>query len=168
LLADDDSETVIHGCKILARLLVVHGSAYTAKFAGKSGGFTIMANRLKRFWDLPQLWTICFCILFGQDVADINLDSRADFHTLAERFDKRKVVYSESLVIITSMLQHGLKDVMKYQDDPDSPAASLTPSHGFPRPSSAYETRPRASSDIIRGLEPRCMFIPLLFGLSVC
>lgn len=155
LLADDDSETVIHGCKILARLLVVHGSAYTSKFAGKSGGFTIMANRLKRFWDLPPLWTICFCILFGQDVADVNLDSRADFHTLAEKFSKRKVVYPESLVIITSMLQHGLKDVMKYQEDPDSPAASLTPSHALPRPSSAYETRPRASSDLLRGLEPR-------------
>lgn len=119
-----------------------------------------MANRLKRFWDLPPLWTICFCILFGQDVADIDLDSRADFHTLAERFDKRKVVYPESLVIITSMLQHGLKDVMKYQEDPDSPATSLTPSHALPRPSSAYETRPRAISDLVRGLEPRCMFLP--------
>ncbi|UKZ81439.1 hypothetical protein TrVFT333_009211 [Trichoderma virens FT-333] len=155
LLADDDSETVVHGCKILARLLVVHGSAYTSKFAGKSGGFTIMANRLKRFWDVPPLWTICFCILFGQDVADVNFDSRADFHTLAEKFDKRKVVYPESLVIITSMLQHGLKDVMKYQEDPDSPATNLSPSHALSRPSSAYDSRPRASSDLVRALEPR-------------
>ncbi|KAL6822800.1 beach domain-containing protein [Trichoderma sp. SZMC 28015] len=155
LLADDDSETVVHGCKILARLLVVHGSAYTSKFAGKSGGFTIMASRLKRFWDVPPLWTICFCILFGQDVADVNFDSRADFHTLAEKFDKRKVVYPESLVIITSMLQHGLKDVMKYQEDPDSPATNLSPSHALSRPTSAYDSRPRASSDLVRGVEPR-------------
>ncbi|KAL7793709.1 beach domain-containing protein [Trichoderma ceciliae] len=156
LLADDDPETVVHGCKILARLLVVHGSAYTSKFAGKSGGFTIMANRLKRFWDVPPLWTICFCILFGQDVADVNLDSRADFHTLPEKFDKRKVVYPESLVILTSMLQHGLKDVMKYQEDPDSPATGLSPSHALSRPTSAYDTRPRASSaDLVKVSDPR-------------
>lgn len=120
-----------------------------------------MASRLKRFWDVPPLWTICFCILFGQDVADVNFDSRADFHTLAEKFDKRKVVYPESLVIITSMLQHGLKDVMKYQEDPDSPATNLSPSHALSRPTSAYDSRPRASSDLVRGVEPRCKSVPL-------
>lgn len=128
-----------------------------------------MANRLKRFWDVPPLWTICFCILFGQDVADVNLDSRADFHTLAERFDKRKVVYPESLVIITSMLQHGLKDVMKYQEDPDSPATNLSPSHALSRPTSAYDSRPRASSaDLVRALEPRCTFVPWVRYTDYC
>ncbi|KAK5988615.1 Beigehomolog 1-like protein [Cladobotryum mycophilum] len=158
LLAEDDPQIVLHGCKILARLLVSHGSAYTSKFSGKSGGFTIMANRLKRFWDVPALWPICFCILFGYDVADLDVDGDFDLHSLLEKFDQRKVVYPDSLVIITSMLQHGLKDVMKYQDDPDSPATNLTPSHGLSRMSSVADTRTRANSDLATAIETRLTF----------
>ncbi|CAG2001797.1 unnamed protein product [Fusarium graminearum] len=151
LLAEDDPEVVVHGCKILARLLVTHGSNYTSKFAGKSGGFVIMSNRLKRFWDMPTLWPICFSILFGYDVAEINFDRNFDFFNILETFGKRKVVYPESLSVITAMLQHGLKDVMRHQDDPDSPATYVDPaSHTLKKFASAKdlrpEMRPRASS----------------------
>ncbi len=64
LLTEDDPEVVVYGCKILARLLVTHGSSYTAKFGSKTGGFWIMAQRLKHGWDIPTLWPIVFCILF--------------------------------------------------------------------------------------------------------
>ncbi|PNY27049.1 Beige protein [Tolypocladium capitatum] len=122
LLADDDATVVLHGCKILARLLVAHGSSYTSKFSGKSGGFAIMANRLKRFWDVPTLWPICFSILFGHDIADINLNRDFDPASLLDMFGKRKVVYPDSLIVVTSMLQHGLQEVTRHQDDPESPA----------------------------------------------
>ncbi|CAM1506109.1 Fc.00g057500.m01.CDS01 [Cosmosporella sp. VM-42] len=159
LLAEDDPEVVVHGCKILARLLVIHGSTYTSKFAGKSGGFTIMANRLRRFWDIPTLWPICFSILFGYDVAGIDFDKNFDFFSLLEIFGKRKVVYPEASVIITAMLQHGLKEVMRYQDDPDSPATNASPS-AFPLKLSApQEPRPRKSSmDLASALESRLTF----------
>ncbi|KAK2594068.1 Beige protein-like 1 [Conoideocrella luteorostrata] len=121
LLAEDDAEVVMQGCRVLARLLVSHGSGYTSKFAGKSGGFTIMANRLKRFWGNTKLWPICFSILFGYDSANINMEQGVDPSSLLALFSKRRVVYPESLVIITSMLQHGLKDAVKRQDDPNSP-----------------------------------------------
>ncbi len=49
LLTEDDPEVVVHGTKILARLLVIHGSGYVSKFAGKTGGFAIMRHRLKRW-----------------------------------------------------------------------------------------------------------------------
>ncbi|KAF4503775.1 hypothetical protein G6O67_008909 [Ophiocordyceps sinensis] len=78
LLADDDATIVIDGCKILSRLLVVQGPSYAVKFSGQSGGFTIMASRLKRFWDIPTLWSICFSILFGYDVADIDFNRDFD------------------------------------------------------------------------------------------
>ena len=117
-----------------------------------------MSNRLKRFWDLPTIWPICFCILFGYDVAEIDFDKNFDFFNLLETFGKRKVVYPESLFVITAMLQHGLKDVTRYQDDPDSPATHA-PNHTLKKFASAKELRPRADSmDLATALETRCMY----------
>lgn len=117
-----------------------------------------MANRLRRFWDIPTLWPICFSILFGYDVADINFDRDFDFFSLLDIFNKRKVVYPESLVIITSMLQHGLKDVMRHQDDPDSPATKLGPVENFS--SAPLDGRHRSKSmDLAKVLETRCMWM---------
>ncbi|KAH6885261.1 hypothetical protein B0T10DRAFT_91786 [Thelonectria olida] len=159
LLAENDPEVVIHGCKILARLLVIHGSTYTSKFASKSGGFTIMASRLKRFWDVPTVWPICFSILFGYDVAEIDFDKNFDFFSLLEIFGKRKIVYPESLIVITSMLQHGLKDVMRHQDDPDSPAKNPNPQESPRKQVSAQDLRGRTSSmDLATALETRLAF----------
>lgn len=121
LLTEDDPEVVVHGTKILARLLVIHGSGYVSKFAGKTGGFAIMRHRLKRWWDLPTLWPICFSILFARDVADIDFERSFKLFSLLEAFSNCNVVYPNVLPVITSMLQSGLKDVFRHQDDPDSP-----------------------------------------------
>ncbi|ORY55300.1 WD repeat and FYVE domain-containing protein [Pseudomassariella vexata] len=122
LLTEDDPEIVIYGCKILARLLVAHGSSYTGKFAGKTGGFSIMAHRLKRWWDIPTIWPLCFSILFGYDIAEIDFEKSFDFFSLIETFGKSKITHPDALLIITSMLQHGLKDVLKNAEDPNSPS----------------------------------------------
>ncbi|KAE8454386.1 hypothetical protein EG329_000008 [Mollisiaceae sp. DMI_Dod_QoI] len=122
LLTEDDPEVIVHGTKILARLLVVHGSAYVTKFASsKTGGFAIMRYRLKRWWDIPTLWPICFSILFNYDVADIDFERSFELFSLLENFNNSKVVYPQVLPVMVSMLQHGLKDVLIHQDDPDSP-----------------------------------------------
>ncbi|KAG6147981.1 hypothetical protein E4U46_003124 [Claviceps purpurea] len=126
LLSEDDSEIVIQGCRILTRLLITHGSGYTSKFSRKSGGFIVMANKLKRFWGNAKLWPICFSILFGYDVANIALDRAVDLNSLLTVFSKKKIAYPEALIIITSMLQHGLKETMKNQDSPDSPIKRST------------------------------------------
>lgn len=118
-----------------------------------------MSNRLKRFWDMPTLWPICFSILFGYDVAEINFDRNFDFFSLLETFGKRKVVYPDSLSVITAMLQHGLKDVMRHQDDPDSPATHIDPSFALKKHASSTELRPRASSmNLATALETRSNF----------
>ncbi|KAI1154064.1 beige/BEACH domain-containing protein [Nemania diffusa] len=122
LLTEDDPEIVVYGSKVLARLLVTHGSAYISKFSGRTGGFCIMAHRLKRWWDIPTLWPICFSILFGFDVAEFDFDKDLDFFSLLETFGTYKIGNPDALPIITSMLQHGLKDVLKNQEDPDSPS----------------------------------------------
>ena len=171
LLAEDDAETVVYGCKILARLLVTHGSAYTSKFAGKTGGFIIMAQRLKRWWDIPTLWPICFAILFGYDVAEIDFARNFEFFSLVETFGKSKIVYPDALPIITSMLQVGIKDVLKHQDDPDSPAQDIVHAPTFPQPPAerieARHHRSR-SMDLSKALESRGMFSFRSFSLARC
>ncbi|TDZ21095.1 Beige protein-like protein 1 [Colletotrichum orbiculare MAFF 240422] len=149
LLASDDPDTVVNGSKILARLLITHGSAYTAKFSGKTGGFAIMAHRLKRWWYIPSLWPICFCIMFGYDVAEIDLERNLDLSSLLDKFSKSRIIYQEVLQVLTSMLQHGLKDIMKHQEDPNSPQKPQSLASGF----EGLESRPRAKSMETRGLE---------------
>lgn len=134
---------------------MAHGSSYTSKFAGKSGGFTIMASRLKRFWDIPTLWPICFSILFGLDVADFNFNRTFNVANMLEVFGKRKVAYPESSIIITSMLQHGLKEVMKHQEDPESPAKAA-PSAALARVSLSDPKRQARSMELGMALETRC------------
>jgi beige protein homolog 1 len=148
---------VAHGCKILARLLIAHGSAYTTKFALKSGGFTIMGNRLKRFWDVQTIWPICLSILFGYDVGEIDFGRDFELASLVDIFGKRKIVYPESLQIITSMLQHGFKDVMRHQEDPESPVKHLAPGNLSSAQPSALNGRPRAKSmELAEAIETRC------------
>jgi hypothetical protein len=125
-LTEDDPEVVVLGTKILARLLVVHGSSYSTKFAQKTGGYAILCHRLNRWWDISTLWPICFSILFGRDVADIDFERPFELFSLLETFDNCKVVYPAVLPVITAMLQHGIKDVLRHQDDPDSPLNERT------------------------------------------
>ncbi|GAB1311754.1 Beige protein-like 1 [Madurella fahalii] len=161
LLAENDPEIVVHGCKILARLLVTQPSGYTAKFAAKTGGFWIMAYRLKQWWDISTLWPILFSILFGYDVANIDFDKSFDFFSLLELFGNSRIVFPDVLLVITSMLQHGLRDILKYQDDPDSPAGDPAASKGPLEGLGAVQTRPRARSmELGQALEPRRTRLP--------
>ncbi|KFY04795.1 hypothetical protein O988_00508 [Pseudogymnoascus sp. VKM F-3808] len=121
LLAEDDAEVVVLGTKILARLLVVHGSAYVKKFTESSGGFSVMRYRLKRWWDIPTLYPIIFSILFNYDVAEIDFERSFDLFSLSELFGRKSLVYPDVLPIIVSMLQQGLNTLVHNQDDPDSP-----------------------------------------------
>jgi hypothetical protein len=157
LLAENDPEIVVLGCKILARLLVTQPSGYTAKFASKTGGFWIMAFRLKQWWDISTLWPILFSIFFGYDVANINFDNSFDFFSLLEIFGNSRVVFPDMLLVITSLLQHGLRDVLKYQDDPDSPAdGDSAAQQAAQEKLDAVRTRPRARSmELGQALEPR-------------
>ncbi|KLU83123.1 beige/BEACH domain-containing protein [Magnaporthiopsis poae ATCC 64411] len=143
LLAEDNAEIVVYACKILARLLVTHGSSYTSKFSAtnKTGGFWVMAHRLKQWWELSTLWPICFCILFGKDVADVDFSRPFDHTTLLDMFTGR-VIYPDALPIVTSMFQHGLRDVMKHQDDPDSPAGAGVLFKGSPVGVDAPDVKP--------------------------
>lgn len=129
LLADDEPIVVILAAKVLARLLVINGPEYMKKFVEKSGGVAIMQYRLKRWWSIPTIWPICFAILFGQDIAVVNLDRAFDLYSLLESFaanGETKVVHPEFLGVITTLLQSGLKSIAKRQEDPESPSTEMT------------------------------------------
>ncbi|RKF65021.1 Beige protein-like protein 1 [Erysiphe neolycopersici] len=125
LLAEDEAEVILHGTKILVRLIVVHGSSYLAKFANKTGGFVIMRHRLKRWWNLPALWRMCFCVLFNKDVAEIDLERSFELYSLLEVYSDFKVTNPQVLSVIMSMLQHGVKEILRNQEDPDSPMTTF-------------------------------------------
>ncbi|KAI5791858.1 hypothetical protein EDC01DRAFT_616117 [Geopyxis carbonaria] len=120
LLAENDPKVVVLGTKIIARLLVVHGGSYVSKFGSKTGGFVIMKNRLRRWWNAAPLWPICFCILFGQDVTNIDTERPLELFALLEAFSeggKAKVVYPEILPVISAMMKAGLAVVVADQSE---------------------------------------------------
>ncbi|TGZ78286.1 beach-domain-containing protein [Ascodesmis nigricans] len=133
LLAENDPDVVVLGTKLIARLLIVHGGSYVSKFATKTGGFVIMRHRLKRWWNLAPLWPICFCILFGKDVAKVDVDRPLVFSELVKMFEdgarkeKGIVVYPEIWPVIMGMLKAGVATVVAElgdggEKDPMSPA----------------------------------------------
>lgn len=113
-MSEDDSEVVVLAAKILARLLFVHGTGYVKKFADKTSGFTIMRHQLKRLWHVPSLWPICFSILFGYDVAKLDLERSFDLFGFLDLFAREaevNVACSNILTVISGMIQAGLKSV---------------------------------------------------------
>jgi beige protein homolog 1 len=134
LLSETSPEVVILSAKILARLLVVHGSSYVKKFKQKTGGFIIMRHRLKRWWHLPALWPICFAVLFDVDIGVLDLDRAFDLFGLLDLFGRKsfKIANPEMLEVVMGMLQSGLKTIVNSKPGPD--AAPSTPDSGRSSP----------------------------------
>jgi hypothetical protein len=119
LLAETDQRVVVLGAKILARLLVTNGPPYVKKFSDKTGGFTVMKNRLRHWWNTPGIWTICFAILFDRDVATIDFERDFDVFNLVDLFvthspqSKLRIAYPEIFPVITAMLDTGLRTIVR-------------------------------------------------------
>ena len=111
-MCEDEPEVVFLATKILARLVVVHGSSYSKKFAEKSGGYCIMQHRLKEWWNIPALWPVCLALLFGVDVALLDTDRPFDrFELLNILFlqGEHKTIFPEVLPVVVEMIESGLK-----------------------------------------------------------
>lgn len=99
--------------KILARLLAVHGSAYSKKFAEKNGGYTILKHHLGRWWNVPIMWPICFSILLGHDIALLDLKKPFSASELLGLFvpgGYLRIASPEMLPVIMGMLKSGLRN----------------------------------------------------------
>ena len=114
LMSETSPEVVVLSTRILSRLLVTHGDLYVKKFREKSGGFTVMRHRLKRWWHIPAIWPACFALLFGVDIAKLDLDRSFDLFGLLELFTSKndfRVVFPDMIGVVMGMLQTGLKTV---------------------------------------------------------
>ena len=127
LLADQEAAVVVLATKILCRLLIINGPSYVKKFGEKTGGFVIMRYRMRRWWSIPTVWVMSLAVLFGRDIATIELDKKFDLFGLLDTFSGGgdiMVIYPEVLPVITVMLQTGIRAVTKDQEDSDSPLAN--------------------------------------------
>lgn len=156
LLTSDNGLVVVLATKILARLLVVSGTSYMRKFEEKTGGIVIMQRQLKRWWRLPSIWPICLAILFGQDIAALNLERDFNLFNLLDALDASqysRVVYPEIFPVLAAMLENGLRAITKAQSDPNSPTngepdARKSPTDHAPELPSAHR---RTQSMSIKG-----------------
>jgi hypothetical protein len=127
-MCEDEPEIVFLATKILARLVVVHGSGYSKKFAEKSGGYIILEHRLKRWWNVPALWPVCFSILFGVDHAMLDLTKPLDLPELLKLFLPRgdaKVVFPDMLPVIMNMLKSGMRNTVMATQAVENSQASV-------------------------------------------
>jgi hypothetical protein len=119
LLSEPDQRVVVLGATILARVLVMNGPSYVKKFGDKNGGFILMKNRLRHWWNTPSIWTICFAILFDRDVATIDFERDFDVFNLVDIFIMRspqaklKICYPEIFSVISAMLDTGLRAIVR-------------------------------------------------------
>ena len=104
--------------------MVINGTSYVQNFVAKTAGIAVMQHRLKRWWQIPAIWLICFAILFGKDVASIDKEGSLDLRNMLEMFGgngQARVAYPDMLPVLTSMLQEGLRALTSDQTHFDSP-----------------------------------------------
>ncbi len=148
LLSSDDLDVLLSGIMILTRLLVTQGTTYSSKFASKTGGFWIMANRLKHWWNVSTVWLCVLAILFGKDVAGVEAQNQAlTEDALVSIFGTTsKVVCPDALFAIVAMIQQGLGDALKSADasptsTSDDASAMAASTAGAPAAEAASQDR---------------------------
>lgn len=139
LLVSDDSEVVTQVTRILARLLVVNGSSYVKRFSEETGGMIILQHRLHGWCHVPAIWRTCLAILFGRDIADIELEKPFNLYGLVDDFlgtSKSPRFHPQILPVLISMMQSALKALNLESSDIQSSAsdrsatAPVSASHG--------------------------------------
>ncbi|CAL5871223.1 uncharacterized protein PFLUO_LOCUS5471 [Penicillium psychrofluorescens] len=150
LLSEDDSEVVVLAARILARLLVIHGSSYSKKFTDRNGGYITMEHAFKRWWNIPALWPICFSIFFGQDVGLMDLERPFDQSGLLNLFfpnGEVKVQFPDMLSTIVEMVKSGLRSITQENDPIEEGQESL-------QSRADRQENPKMSSTTLIGIHP--------------
>ncbi|BFZ61549.1 Beige protein-like 1 [Saitoella coloradoensis] len=150
LLAEISPRCVIMGAKILARLFVSQGAQYVAKFASpKSNGFLMMKMHLRQHWQVSPLWMILICVLFGIDIAKVDLDEPIELYHLLESTQKKEgepeVVYPEVFPTIAAMLKNSIASLVRERIEHESSALASPPSNTARPPNTRRRSRSAGS-----------------------
>jgi len=119
-MSSSNPDHIIHGVKILARLLVTQGPAYVSKFAVRVHGFPVLRHNLIAWWDLPILWPALLAVLFGVDVVSLKSfpkDQRLKLFDLVDLVKEGEeepiVVFAEVFPIIAALLKAGFDSTLR-------------------------------------------------------
>src|SRR5579862_4930846 len=119
-MSSSNPDHIIHGVKILARLLVTQGPVYVSKFAVRVHGFPILRHNLVNWWELPILWPALLAVLFGADVVPLKSFPRDQRLKLFDLVDLVKdgeeepaVVFPEVFPIIAALLKAGFDKTLR-------------------------------------------------------
>jgi hypothetical protein len=108
----------------------------------------VLEYHLKRWWNIPVLWPVCFSILFGQDIALMDLDQPFDAPTLISMFladGDLRISVPEMLPVIMGMLKSGLRSSVSGSETSDQ--QTLKPD--------TLSTKPQMSSHSLNSTCPK-------------
>ncbi|KAL4797527.1 hypothetical protein BDV19DRAFT_387329 [Aspergillus venezuelensis] len=119
LMCEDEPEIVVLATRILARIIVIGGAAYNKRFGEKGHGYIIMRGRMRRWWNIPALWPLCFSILFGIDLGTTMADKPFDNNSLFEVLTGHEVevCFPEIFSVITEMMRSALRKCVMNNGD---------------------------------------------------
>jgi beige protein homolog 1 len=142
--------------------MVTHGTHYVKRIE-KAGSFTIIKRRLSNWWNVPAVWTICFAMLFGKDVATVDFDRDFDLFNLTETFgplSDLKVVHPEILAVMAELLNSGLRVIIKNHEIPDSASDLLEKNASKTQTSSRSRSRSNSllNDNASQGVPPAFFF----------
>ena len=158
-MSSSNPDHIIHGVKILARLLVTQGPVYVSKFASRVHGFPILRHNLSGWWELVPIWPTLLAVLFGVDVVSLKafpIDQPLRLFDLVELVrlgnEEPTVVFPEVFSIISALLKAGFDATLRSANNHiiEETAMTLSPvdlrEQGSSAEGSAYRDSARSAS----------------------
>ena len=119
-MSSSNPDHIIHGVKILARLLVTQGPVYVSKFASRVHGFPVLRRNLAPWWEITPIWPALLAVLFGADVVSLKswpVDQPLRLFDLVQLVkvgdEEPVVVYPEIFSIIAALLKTGFDATLR-------------------------------------------------------
>jgi beige protein homolog 1 len=148
-MSTGNPDHIIHGVKILARLLVTQGTGYVSKFSARVHGFPVLRNNLAPWWYITPIWPTILAVLFGVDVVTLKSfppDQPLRLFDLVQLVklgdEEPTVVFPEVFPIISALLKAGFDATLRGANNGhilDDGEMTSSPDTLSPRPGSSGE-----------------------------
>lgn len=119
-MSSSNPDHVMHGVKVLARLLVTQGPGYVLKFVSRAQGFPILRKYLCPWWEITPIWPTLLAVLFGVDIVSLKslpVDQPLRLFDLVQLVklgdDNPTVVFPEIFSIISALLKTGFDATLR-------------------------------------------------------